>query len=158
MAVRRFAEKQAQEAQIGQLPGVVQLVHQLGLAPLLKEGKFRLREGGGLDDFRQAAHELAEILGQAFQAHQGGVPAPPGIEGGSPGFEVLGQLKLAAPLGAQGEEFRGPVRGPGLPRRVGLGPPFGHEGEAHPGHPVVLHPQQIHAVGQGGLVDFRDVV
>ena len=154
MAVRRIPEKQAQVPDIGHFPGIVLLVHQFGPAALLQEGELVLGKPGGLDHFGQGGHQLREIFAQPFQVHQGGVPAAPGVERRPPGFDVLGQLQLGAPGGAQGEQLRGPIGHSGLVQGVGFGAPLGHEGEAQPGHPVVLHAQKLHAARQGGLVDF----
>ena len=139
MAVWRISEKQTQVANISHFPGIVLLVHQFGPAALGQEGELVLREPGGLDHFGQGGHQLREILAQPFQVHQGGVPAAPGVKHRPPGFDVLRQLQLGAPGGAQGEQFRGPIGYSGLVQGVGFGAPLGHEGEAEPGHPVVLH-------------------
>ena len=131
---------------------------QFGPAALPDEVELVLREGRGLDDLRQGGQVLPEILRQTFDGEEGGVVAGVAREARPPGLDVLGQLQLAAGGGGQGEEFRGPIGHPGFARRVGFGAPLGHEGEAHPGSPGELHAQEVHAVGQGGLVDFGNIV
>ena len=113
---------------------------------------------GRLDDLRQGGQVFPKVFRQAFQGDEGGVIAGAARQTGAPGLDVLGQLQLAAGGGAQGEEFRGPIGHPGFARGVGLGAPLGHEGETQPGSPGEFHPQELHAVGEGGLVDFGDVV
>ena len=131
---------------------------QLRPAALPDELEFRLREGRRLDDLHQGGQMFPKVFRQALQGDEGGIIAGPAVERRPPGFDVLGQLQLAAGGGAQGEEFRGPISHPGFARRVGLGAPLGHEGETQPGSPGEFHPQELHAVGEGGLVDFGDVV
>ncbi len=138
VAVRRITEKQPQVADIGHFPGVVLLVHQFGPAAFGQESELVLSEPGGLDHFCHRGHQLRKILAQPFQVHQGGVPAAPGVERRPPGFDVLGQLQLGAPGGAQGEQLRGPIGHAGFVRGIGFGAPLGHKGEAHPRHPVVF--------------------
>ncbi len=79
-------------------------------------------------------------------------------KGGAPDLDVLGQLQLAAFGGAQAEEFRGPVSPPRGGPWVCFGAPLGHESETEPGRPAVFHPQDGHAVGQSGLLDFGYIV
>ena len=153
VAIGGTLEEQAPVTEGGQLPGVVQHLGQLGPAALLEEGKFLLREAGGLHHLRHDLHEDGEILGQALQRDNGGVIFGPGGQLRPHGLDVLGQLPLVAPGGAQGEEFGGPVGRPCLARGIGLGPPFYQAGETHPGDPLVFHPQQPKTVGETRLIN-----